>query len=75
MNNKGHACAPRNADAVAWCLIGSVERVYNEGDPKRSIAIDRIRDTLGALFFTTDWNDSPRRTQQDVIDLLESISE
>jgi len=60
-------------DAPAkWCLMGAIQQAYD-----RDVVHNPVYEKLVSLLSegVPNWNDAPGRTQQEVIDLLESIGE
>ena len=71
----GITCNPESLHAEQWCLHGSVIAAYQEDFAKREGVCEKVYDKLPKGFGMAVWNDDPRRTQQQVIKLLESIGE
>ncbi len=59
--------------AVCWCLDGAIDAACGRlhSDEKENITA-KLREKIDNYI---GWNDTPGRTQQEVIDLLESIGE
>lgn len=82
-NATGVPCQPTHRDATAWCLYGAINKTYPEDTEQRTRIMDRIRHILRAQrFIHVDdpaslalWNDHPKRTQQEVIQLLQQVGE
>ena len=67
----GYSIPPCDLGAVKWCLVGGIQ-ASNEL-PSESLltnAVDLCRKLTGGLSLTT-WNDSPGRTQAQVVELLQ----
>lgn len=66
-----HADSP---DAIKWCLVGALTAAYPEANEERSLLTYKLIDKLNGLGFAA-WNDDPKRTQAEVVALLQSIGE
>ena len=73
-DDSGAMCYPEDSRAREWCLIGALIAVYPEANKTRQDVTTKLQHALGELGFAK-WNDDPKRTKQEVIDLLESIGE
>lgn len=68
----GHAVSPRSRDACSWCLAEGIWRIT----PVLNHRKDRVRsiqDAIGAEIKrpTVAWNDDPKRTQAEVLAMLD----
>lgn len=73
-NASGEACNAIAKTATSWCLIGALQAAY----PTRNEAFEKAVDKLIKKLDTTalaKWNDKPKRTQAEVLQLLQSIGE
>ena len=69
---QGKYCPEYSSDAIPWCVYGAVYVTYSEDQLRR----ERILDMLQSFHIRlSSWNDDPKRTQAEVIALLESIGE
>ncbi len=78
-DSKGVGISSVSPDAARWCLLGAVRRSIlgldaNEANPSAWEMLDRASDYLRANLpygsRITSWNDSSKRTKEDVIQLL-----
>lgn len=68
----GRGCDANGPFAVQWCLIGAVYAAY----PYNSIAHEQIFERLCTkVGVPALWNDKEKRTQVEVVELLQSIGE
>jgi hypothetical protein len=74
MDEAGHSVAPAAKDACKWCLYGSVAAAYPNDVYTRVEVIDKLVDRIGGPFIA-NWNDEGKRTQAEVVKLLESIGQ
>jgi hypothetical protein len=65
---------PQLATAVQWCIVGAIYAAYANHRKSKDKAFDRVGKAIDTMALAT-WNDNPRRTQQEVIDLLLSVGE
>lgn len=72
----GDAEASMSARAVSWCVAGAITASYRgvRGAERAEIASNRLRNHLRTDCLAL-WNDSPERTQAEVIAALEAIGE
>ena len=70
----GNPCLPLSSSARQWCLIGAIGAAYPEDFQVRIKVADAIELMLNTHQFA-QWNDDPKRTQAEVVELLQSIGE
>ena len=70
----GRVCMPDASYAAKWCLIGACIKAYPERTERRFQVATKLQHKLGNLHYAK-WNDDPKRTQAEVIELLQSIGE
>lgn len=63
-----------NPDATQWCLLGAINAAYPNAIARREAISGYLIDKIGHLRFA-QWNDDPKRTQAEVIAMLQSIGE
>jgi hypothetical protein len=75
----GAAVDPWKATAICWSLLGAlVAALEEETDRGADLPLQQLADALDALALfvdsdsLADWNDDPRRTQDDVIGVLDA---
>jgi hypothetical protein len=75
----GAAVDPWQRAAICWSLLGAlVAALEEQSDRGVDLALGQLADALDALALfvdsdsLADWNDDPRRTQDDVIGVLEA---
>jgi hypothetical protein len=75
---QGAAVEPWHAMATSWSLLGALVAALDRTDGEHELPLVQLADALDALALfvdsdsLTDWNDDPRRTQGDVIAVLET---
>lgn len=69
-NSVDESVSVQSEDAVKFCLQGGCLKVINGDLAKYGDITHPIFGKVGTL---TDWNDAEGRTQQEVLDLLDSI--
>lgn len=72
--SNGSACAADSSQATCWCLIGSINAAYPEDIRQREQVAGKLLNKLSTFRFA-QWNDDPKRTQAEVVQLLQSIGE
>jgi len=76
-NAEGEACSPISKDAVCWCLSGAMLKCYPDTYYDHSwLEIERrLRNHLKILgeYSLLVWNDNPKRTFQDIRDLITTL--
>ena len=67
-NASGQRCPPKSAEAVCFCAVGAIDRVYSA----HSNAENRLDEAVRELGYDSIvyWNDTPKRTFAEVRDLL-----
>ena len=70
----GDACRSDSPYACKWCIAGSIGIAYPEDIQRRMIVSNKLYDVLGHSQISK-WNDDPKRTQAEVVQLLQSIGE
>lgn len=77
-DSDGTPIVSNSPDAVCWCLTGAIYRVITPGsylgNPDYLAATDALSDALPAHVTSEDltvWNDTPRRTHQQILNLLD----
>jgi len=72
-DTQGEACLETSPDAIAWCTYGAIYAAYPNEPQHRESLLDKLQ----VLFHIplAKWNDDPKRTQAEVIALLQSIGE
>jgi len=81
---QGNALRYDDPKAVQWCLLAAATLAFEEQKPCVSItdkrqrqvaamqrALNKLGPKLGKDISIPDWNDQPKRTQADVIAVLE----
>jgi hypothetical protein len=63
--NSPHACQ--------WCLLGALARCFPGDDDKYDIARAEVRNAIPPHDWISTWNDTPGRTQAEVVALLQSV--
>lgn len=76
----GTVVSPSDGQAQRWCLLGALDAAYADSEVRHKVdVIDALcrKFIYGVASGLTliAWNDAPARTQQDVIDLLQSVGE
>jgi hypothetical protein len=78
----GDAVDPWAASATCWSLLGGlVAALEEETDRGDDLPLHELADALDALALfvdsdsLADWNDDPRRTRDDVLDVLGAAAE
>jgi hypothetical protein len=75
----GQEVEPDSPDAVCWCLIGAMQRGAGPTYPNYAALRDTLRqdlgirrefEALGEEVTLTRWNDTPGRTQAEVVALV-----
>ena len=74
LDDHKNPCNSGSRLACAWCLQGAINAAYPYDEPTRERIMARLQVAIGR-FWLLAWNDEPTRTQQEVIQLLESIGE
>lgn len=74
VTHNGEETDPKNPQAVAWCLIGAVQRVTKCADEERKPVFEFLEEFLGT-FLIASWNDAPRRTGPEVACWLSSCAQ
>lgn len=59
----------RDEDACCWCAMGGISRCYS--GPEWASAVNRLSDAVGGHI--PKWNDTPGRTQEEVVALLKEL--
>ena len=62
---------PQSPYAVRWCLVGAVLGSTDLSVNTRVRVLDAIQDVTGCRFPST-WNDTPGRTQEEVLAVLDT---
>ena len=66
----GQPVNPESSHAVRWDLLGAIRRVYLQDGEARTLIYDVLVAKVGPL---AEWNDTPGRTQNDVLTLLKEF--
>lgn len=80
-DRKGEVCGPFDPMAERWCLVGALHAAYSEDTMLRERATSRLfkaiaKESGGFEGYTlAAWNDTIKRTQAEVVALLQSIGE
>ena len=75
-NESGYCVPASDPDAVCWCAVGAIGAAYpidKTMHPDYLEARDSIRRVLsesGVECSISEWNDDPRRTKEEVLDLF-----
>lgn len=75
LDSGGESVEPISTDAVCFCLIGGVRRVYGRGK-KAGRILEKIERYLLENYGTTYvylWNDNTRRKHKDIINLTRAL--
>jgi hypothetical protein len=70
MNEKGFIVDARHSDAVCWCLMGGVYKIYGY-DGEGHVIRMKIKKVIRVD--PTSWNDVPERTHEEVISLCKEL--
>ena len=70
-NEKGYQCDPGDKSAVSWCLSGALLLASDHQD---SGFLRGARAYLRLETAASIWNDSPGRTQREVVKLLKNAA-
>ena len=70
----GESCNANDSNAMSWCLIGSLQAAYPTRDEAFEKVVNKLVKKLDTIALAK-WNDDPKRTQAEVIELLQSIGE
>lgn len=73
-DNRGHSCSPISTSATQWCLIGALNAAYPEHNKYREKIVSKLILRITHLRFA-EWNDNPKRTQAEVVAVLQAIGE
>ena len=74
VDSGGDFCMPDSPTAARWCLIGALVAAYPERNQHREAVTTKLMRKLGHLQFAR-WNDTPGRTQAEVVTVLQAIGE
>jgi hypothetical protein len=66
----GSPCVAYGPSAVQWCVIGVIQRVYNQDLDKRHQVYTRL---MQGVNDPGPWNDDPKRTWNEVRDKLKEL--
>ena len=79
---QGTAVEPWQPTATSWSLLGAlVAALEEQTDGRKELPLVQLADALDALALfvdsdsLADWNDDPRRTQGDVIAVLDTAAD
>ena len=70
-NQDGMRCDEKDADAVAWCFAGAVEKVYRDDLDTCNTIYQELENITGLGI--EEYNDAPDRTQHEVVSLMKTI--
>ena len=75
-SEKGNSVHPLARNAKSWCLSGALSAVspLDEGNELHKSTFLRLAENLGFIGHVTAWNDSPGRTQKEVVGILRSAA-
>ncbi len=68
----GTRVAPKNPDAICWCLRGGIEKCYGHSNHEANTVHDMIHRLLG-IHNITYWNDHSERIFKDIKDLVTEL--
>lgn len=63
---------PKNENAVCWCALGAIARVYADSPDEYDKAKTKLNDAIEDKGIV-DWNDDPERTWEDVYTTLKEL--
>jgi hypothetical protein len=66
----GESCVAYGPSAVQWCVLGALQRVYDQDLDRRHQA---YRCLMHAVTDPSLWNDDPKQTWQEVRDKLKEL--
>lgn len=69
----GNATSVYSGTAKSFCLIGAVDRCYMKATKYRSV-LRRIHDNIPADTNILRWNDDPKRTHAEVLELVTRLN-
>jgi len=69
----GTTVAGDSSKACQWCLLGALMRCFPGDDDHYDIARFKVRQAIPEDSLISTWNDSPARTQAEVVALLQSV--
>ncbi len=75
-NAVGDVVASTSSNATCFCLVGALNRVTERDEPSRAVIKNALRQKAfpeGNDVTLTEWNDEKDRTQNEVVQLLESV--
>lgn len=69
---EGGPCDPKSGNAVAWCVLGAIERCYYDGVRNGVYAdvINKVRKRVGPI---SAWNDARERKYEEVVAVLKEL--
>lgn len=73
----GEGVSAVSRDAVSWCPVGAIAAVVTAARHSHEVrfaAIERLSDAIGSWHIPY-WNDTPGRTQAEVVDALRRAAE
>lgn len=78
-NKAGETVCANHPEAVRWCVLGAVEKVYGFEDlPKVKHIKGRLRAAVAEMFGcprqVSDWNDDYSRTHEEVLALVTQLN-
>jgi hypothetical protein len=63
---RGREVSPSSKKAKCWCIYGAINKCYgNDGFSLMALRIERLIPT-----YVSTWNDNPKRTHAEVIEVL-----
>lgn len=77
----GAAVEPCDPTVTSWSLLGALVVALEQQDGRDELLLVELADALDALALyvdsdsLADWNDDPRRTQSDVIAVLDAATD
>ena len=76
-DRKGHETTVYSPDACMFCITGAIQFCYPSSIDRRLEAANKLINMLGLEYHShiPQWNDTPGRTKEEVIALLESVGE
>lgn len=71
-NKRGGNVSADSYEAVCFCTLGAIEKVYGSGMDAYLNAVAKLEEKLGEDS-VEDWNDSPKRKKREVVAVLKEL--
>ena len=70
-DSNGMICEHYEPQAVSWCIIGAIRAEYPNDFSQRQKCYNKLENILGSgLSSVVEFNDNPKRTKEEVLDLI-----